>query len=449
MPRCIAPGCTSGYDSNKEKVHFFYVPKDENMIKLWQSALKRKDFIVKAKQPVCEKHFLHTDILWNRTICDDKGHILGVSAQFKVPRLCKGAIPSIFPWTEETEKMQINIQKENESKIKDVLNTEVSNIDNGENKNLTSLSFNDIINIVDNKHLHIPPQWTYTTSTTYMKHFNKNIKLLIFYLPMVSTIKNYEDKCNIYLQKEVILKENMLLEINILKQPIIIDIPFDVQIHNIIESVEQLKETLFSVNNLNVCLGAVNVTNEIEEIGYDLAYKDISGTWRHKKCTLIISHLLKICKFCSNIKNSLRRKHYRTKIKSLKRIRLSATTTQNEKKLLLLRKKFYKAEKTKKRNKYVAGKLKKELMNCMKVGETSAKTIEDQLKNKKIPNNQLIVIREIIQATKYSNPTGRKYNEEWILLCMLMRMKSPTTYNFLRDNQILPLPCVRTIQRQV
>lgn len=95
---------------------------------------------------------------------------------------------------------------------------------------------------------------------------------------MVSTIKNYEDKCNIYLQKEVILKENMLLEINILKQPIIIDIPFDVQIHNIIESVEQLKETLFSVNNLNVCLGAVNVTNEIEEIGYDLAYKDISGT---------------------------------------------------------------------------------------------------------------------------------------------------------------------------
>lgn len=78
MPRCIAPGCTSGYDSNKEKVHFFYVPKDENMIKLWQSALKRKDFIVKAKQPVCEKHFLHTDILWNRTICDDKGHILGV-----------------------------------------------------------------------------------------------------------------------------------------------------------------------------------------------------------------------------------------------------------------------------------------------------------------------------------------------------------------------------------
>ncbi|XP_071554586.1 uncharacterized protein, partial [Temnothorax nylanderi] len=198
--------------------------------------------------------------------------------------------------------------------IEDVLNTEVFNIDNGENKNLTSLSFNDIINIVDNKHLHIPPQWTY------MKHFNNNMKLLIFYLPMVSTIKNYEDKCIIYLQKEVILKENMLLEINILKQPIIdiIDIPFDLQIHNIIESVEQLKETLFSVNNLNVCLGAVNVSNEIEEIGYDLAYKDISGMWRHKKCRLIISYLLKICKFCSNIKNSLRRKHRRTKmVKSL------------------------------------------------------------------------------------------------------------------------------------
>lgn len=83
MPlRCIAPGCTSGYDSNKEKVHFFCVPQDENNRKLWQAALK-KDFI-KAKQPVCEKHFLSTDILWNHTICDEKALLVNTKTKGQI-----------------------------------------------------------------------------------------------------------------------------------------------------------------------------------------------------------------------------------------------------------------------------------------------------------------------------------------------------------------------------
>jgi hypothetical protein len=78
MPRCIALGCTSGYDTNHEKVHFFYVPKNENITKLWQTAIRRKNFIVKYKQALCEKHFSSSDILWNHTIYDKEGNILGV-----------------------------------------------------------------------------------------------------------------------------------------------------------------------------------------------------------------------------------------------------------------------------------------------------------------------------------------------------------------------------------
>lgn len=75
MPCCIAPGCTSGYKTNPEKVHFFYVPKDENLRQLWKIALKRRD--LKSNLAVCEKHFLQTDILWQRDICDRQGNILG------------------------------------------------------------------------------------------------------------------------------------------------------------------------------------------------------------------------------------------------------------------------------------------------------------------------------------------------------------------------------------
>jgi len=54
------------------------VPNNENSVKEWQAALKRKNFIVKPKQPVCEKHFLPSDILWRRTIYDEEGNVLGM-----------------------------------------------------------------------------------------------------------------------------------------------------------------------------------------------------------------------------------------------------------------------------------------------------------------------------------------------------------------------------------
>jgi len=44
-------------------------------------------------------------------------------------------------------------------------------------------------------------------------------------------------------------------------------------------------------------------------------------------------------------------------------------------------------------------------------------------------------------------PTGRKYTREWLLLCLLLRIRSPKAYNMLLDNQILPLPSRSTMHR--
>ena len=78
MPRCIVPGCTSEYDSNNEKVHFFHVFNDKNIKKLWQIAIRRKHFNLNHKQSICDKHFSFTDILWNHTIYNKQGNIVGV-----------------------------------------------------------------------------------------------------------------------------------------------------------------------------------------------------------------------------------------------------------------------------------------------------------------------------------------------------------------------------------
>ncbi|KYQ60772.1 hypothetical protein ALC60_00166 [Trachymyrmex zeteki] len=64
MPRkCIAPGCTTGYKSNSEKVPCFSVPSDEKIAKLWQVALKRSTLDKKKKQVVRANHFLPEEIL--------------------------------------------------------------------------------------------------------------------------------------------------------------------------------------------------------------------------------------------------------------------------------------------------------------------------------------------------------------------------------------------------
>jgi len=44
---------------------------------MWQAALKRTDIIINTKQAVCHHHFLPTDILWKREICNEKGNVLG------------------------------------------------------------------------------------------------------------------------------------------------------------------------------------------------------------------------------------------------------------------------------------------------------------------------------------------------------------------------------------
>lgn len=64
----------------------------------------------------------------------------------------------------------------------------------------------------------------------------------------------------------------------------------------------------------------------------------------------------------------------------------------------------------------------------------------------KVPDNQKILIKEIINAAKVSNPRGRQYSEEFIMLSLLMNIRSPSYYNFLRNNKIIPLKCMKTIR---
>jgi len=58
-----------------------------------------------------------------------------------------------------------------------------------------------------------------------------------------------------------------------------------------------------------------------------------------------------------------------------------------------------------------------------------------------------MLINECISAATRSNTHGRRYSEEWLLLCLLYKIRNSSGYNFLRNNNILPFPSPTTIYR--
>lgn len=61
-------------------------------------------------------------------------------------------------------------------------------------------------------------------------------------------------------------------------------------------------------------------------------------------------------------------------------------------------------------------------------------------------SSQKILLGECINACRYKKKSSKRYSSGWLLICLLMHIKSPAGYRFLRNNDILPLPAISTIK---
>ncbi|KAF0739137.1 THAP-type domain-containing protein [Aphis craccivora] len=57
------------------------------------------------------------------------------------------------------------------------------------------------------------------------------------------------------------------------------------------------------------------------------------------------------------------------------------------------------------------------------------------------------MIKEKIAASKYKNPKNRRYSENWLLLCLLFHIRAFGAYKILRNQNLLPLPCITSIRK--
>ncbi|KAG0428101.1 hypothetical protein HPB47_024900 [Ixodes persulcatus] len=63
---------------------------------------------------------------------------------------------------------------------------------------------------------------------------------------------------------------------------------------------------------------------------------------------------------------------------------------------------------------------------------------EEQLK--KLPKKQQESVRACFEALKRASMRGYKYNRDWLLECIILRMKSAQLYEHLRRHKILVMP---------
>lgn len=81
--------------------------------------------------------------------------------------------------------------------------------------------------------------------------------------------------------------------------------------------------------------------------------------------------------------------------------------------------------------------------------QLSSKKLNDVLKRSALPEPQQMLLRKCISAAKCNSSKGRRYTNDWLLLCLLLHICSPASCRLLRENDVLHLQCVKAIRRYI
>lgn len=217
----------------------------------------------------------------------------------------------------------------------------------------------------------------------------------------------------------------------------------DIQEIKILQNMNDLMSlhaVLLKFESMRVCEGV----GPVEEclIQRDIAYRTSCNDWHHINCELTTK--TKRCKHCTILKNTLLQKKARFKKRDQVKRVVGTINPIDLKKINALRKKLSVTRRMKNRSKIRIALLQDQLISKQnELANIQDETLEQKCVSLNIPKTMRNTLKEIITSAK---TRGHRYSEEWIMLCMLMNIRSHGYYEFLRKNNVIPLPCTRTIR---
>lgn len=397
---CFVPGCTTGYRGNKTKLSRFQPPKNPEYLEKWQKAIPRADKLLDNSCVVCElhfdsrfiqRHYVHT--IQGKEVLTPRGK----------PLLLEDAVPTIFPNLPHYLSKKLPVKRSIRNRL-DTVNKKPKlsndNIDDGPfHANKTSLD--DLCNVT------LPSQhWVKIC-------FTNQANVVCFCLweslsdsgeiltpeKRVVVVEETELKCTAYLKNVSIFSKT-------------------------VKSSVDLQDVLNEVNSVgSICEGIGSVT-EFFDLKLDLDLVIDGNVIRYGNCEGKVLNNFKKCGICKKQRKVLKKrlsykKYTALKPNNCKKIKSLKRTSQR------FRKKTLKC---------------KMKINAIKTLQKQKLTLNLHKHLSSLPHKQRLSVLEAFKASKRKSVKGMKYDKEWLLEAIIMRMKSPRLYEHIRLNKIMTLP---------
>ncbi|XP_051159622.1 uncharacterized protein LOC127285741 [Leptopilina boulardi] len=451
---CVVPKCDS--KTERKSVSCFHVPQDDKIRQKWQQAIPGV-LRLRSAMSVCELHFKEEEIIRKVQTYNQEDNIIYEKNLIK-PRLRLGAVPSIF---NNNNKTQNDVDKNG--------NAPLTSNNTSTNSNLIHVEdyfYDNKENVSDNV--------GYTVDPDYAVHTVQFSSAVTFDLCSQSSEFSEDEPCSIDIPKPWSVlksqtgKEESLLFVCFVNkenvkthtfEKVVVmsknrELQYEVHSNTVnaemfelpkkVDNVKNLPQILQGFKKFCACEG-INI-NDVDCTSNLLNCNNynLSGC-RSKNCSLLSLNYSK-CRDCKKLSKLLSQQKRRLKklsnneeIKKLKpssQIKLKALQRKNQrrrKELIRLKYRLHVLEKS----------LEKNQCNIANINENDFDKNSSSLN---MSQNQKMIVKEIIRAAKYTNPKGRRYSDDFIMLCLLMNIRSPSFYEFLRKNDILPLPCSKTVR---
>ena len=217
-----------------------------------------------------------------------------------------------------------------------------------------------------------------------------------------------------------------------------------------VDSLENLNQTLERFGSLNICCG-ISIFDDVTLVAGRIGYTDNCNQLRHIRCPLITDR--RQCEACKNVRKVISQK----KLRMRKSEAINNRETRGDKREKKRKgRTLSDAVKKKLRSQQSALKRAKRriigLKSVIQARQSEVRNLKEEnvlqkCKESGISAEQQMCVKEIMAAAQRKNSKGRRYTEDWVLLCILLHIRSPSAYDFLRQNGVMPLPAVRTLRR--
>lgn len=432
---CFVPECKTGYRSEKkknegQKISLFDVPKDMDRRKKWENAIPRQDLPLTDTSAICELHFDERFIIRNWT------HTIN-GKQVEIPRerpiLSTEALPTIFP--NLPERFNKFLPKQRNPKKRTASDTSGQNII----KKIKASQYSDVSDL--EVHKTISESSTVVDCCPSFRPLNDINDLSDVRIPsQFWTLIQFQGKdhvcafckCSLNLSNEVYPERQVILTQKLCKVAckVIIRNVVHESIDNL-QSKELLESKLHQIDKIVMCSGA----------GTMQEFPGISSKYMHVNEAVIYHNSCQGACLSDRSKNCVPCKYLRKTLLS-QRARFGKSNNGGSHATLIK-----KTSKVKTKGKQVQ-RLKRKINVLSRTvaasKEATAQTEEESLqaKIKDLPPKQKICIMQCFKAAGRMSTKGMRYDNEWILECIVMCMKSPRLYDHIQKNKLSQVQAV-------